>query len=77
MIRQAHERPEAMEEGVLIMSGLEKENVVKSINIVTSQNVTKREIKLVNDYNVNNVSKKVVRIIFSYTSFVNRVTWQK
>ncbi len=77
MIRQAHERPESMEEGVLIMSGLEKEDVVKSINIVTSKNSKNREIKLVNDYNVNNVSKKVVRIIFSYTSFVNRVIWQK
>ena len=77
MIRQAHERPEAMEEGTLIMSGLEKENVINSINIVTTQNTKKREIKLVSDYNVNNVSKKVVRIIFSYTSFVNRVVWQK
>ena len=77
MIRQAHERPEGMEEGVLIMSGLEKENVVSSIDIVTSQHSKKREIKFVNDYDVDNLSKKVVRIIFSYTSYVNRVVWKK
>ncbi len=77
MIRHAHERPEGMEEGVLIMSGLEKKNVAKSIDIVTSQHSKKRSFKLVKDYDVDNVSKKVARIIFSYTDFVNRVVWQK
>ena len=77
MIRQAHERPEGMEEGVLIMSGLNKENIFKSINIVTNQKNRKRIFNIVKDYEVNNVSKKVVRIIFSYKDYVNRVIWHK
>ena len=77
-IRQAHERPEGMDEGILIMCGLKAERVVQSIDVVTSQHSrTDRQFKLVDDYNVENVSKKVVRIILSYTDYVNRVTWHK
>ncbi len=77
MIRQAHERPEGMEEGILIMSGIDKINTCKSIEIVVSQKIKKRTIKIVNDYDVENVSKKVIRIIFSYTDFVNRNIWKR
>ena len=77
-IRQAHERPEGMDEGTLIMAGLEEETVIYAIDIVTSQD---REgtsgFRMVSDYDVDNVSKKVVRIIVSYVDYVNRTVWSK
>lgn len=75
-IRESHERPEGMDEGVLIMSGLESEDVVKSIAIVTDskERLTGR---LVSDYNIDNVSEKIVRIIMSYTGYINRTVWHK
>lgn len=77
-IRQAHERPEGMDEGTLIMSGLQGKRVIESINIVTQHHSkTDRNIKLVKDYNVDNVSKKVLRIILSYTDYINRTVWKK
>ncbi|MFQ6007061.1 MAG: UDP-N-acetyl glucosamine 2-epimerase, partial [Woeseia sp.] len=77
-IRDAHERPEGMDEGTLIMSGLRAERVLQSIEIVTSQHSnSKRQFKLVKDYDTESVSKKVVRIILSYTDYVNRVVWHK
>jgi UDP-N-acetylglucosamine 2-epimerase len=77
-IRQAHERPEGMDEGTLIMSGLKKERILESINIVVSQFSTeKRVTKIVNDYNVDNFSLKIVRVIISYIDFVNRTVWKK
>ena len=77
-IRQAHERPEGMDEGTLIMSGLNKDRVVEAIEVVTKQhNPKKRPMKIVADYNVDNVSKKVLRIILSYTDYVNRTVWHK
>ncbi|UCF14592.1 MAG: UDP-N-acetylglucosamine 2-epimerase (non-hydrolyzing) [Phycisphaerales bacterium] len=77
-IRQAHERPEGMDEGVLIMCGLKKDRVVEAVKIVTDQ-VTgnKRLFRMVSDYRSKNVSEKVVRIIPSYTDYVNRIVWQK
>ena len=78
MIRQAHERPEGMDEGTLIMSGLKKESVIKAIDIVTSQfQENDRCTRIINDYDVDNVSLKVVRIIFSYTDYINRTVWHK
>jgi len=78
MIRQAHERPEGMDEGTLIMAGLKKDSVLNAIGIVTAQ---ERDcpwgIRTVSDYMVDNVSKKVVRIIFSYIDYVNRTVWSK
>ena len=71
-VRQAHERPEGMDEGVLIMTGLDKQTILDSIKIVTS-----RRMSQVKDYEVDNVSQKVVRIIMSYTSYVNTVVWKK
>lgn len=75
-IRQAHERPEGMDEGVLIMSGLKAERVLHSIEIVTSQQAGKeRQFRIVEDYDTENVSKKVLRIIMSYIDYVNRTVW--
>jgi UDP-N-acetylglucosamine 2-epimerase (non-hydrolysing) len=75
-IRQAHERPEGMDEGTLIMSGLTSENIVASIEIVTSQTID-GSMHIVQDYDTNNVSKKVVRIIVSYIDYINRTVWKK
>ena len=77
-IRQAHERPEGMDEGTLIMCGLKPQRVMESIEIVTA-NYSKidRHFKLVQDYDTDNVSKKVIRIIMSYTDYVNRTVWHK
>jgi len=77
-IRQAHERPEGMDEGTLIMSGLKSDLVLQAINVVTSQHGYKnRKFKLVNDYDVDNFSLKVIRILFSYVDYVNRTVWKK
>jgi UDP-N-acetylglucosamine 2-epimerase (non-hydrolysing) len=77
-IRQAHERPEGMDEGVLVMCGLKSDRVVESIEVVTSQySRANRRFKLVDDYDTENVSGKVVRIILSYVDYVNRVVWHK
>ena len=76
-IRQAHERPEGMDEGTLIMSGLKKHRIIESIRVVSSQNRIKRDIKLVSDYDVENVSQKILRIILSYTDFINRTVWNR
>lgn len=76
-IRNSHERPEGMDEGTLIMSGLIPENVLKAIEVVTSQfEENNNVIKIIGDYNVDNVSKKVVRIILSYVDYVNREIWK-
>jgi UDP-N-acetylglucosamine 2-epimerase (non-hydrolysing) len=77
-IRQAHERPEGMDEGTLIMCGLEAQQVLDSIEVVTShQTGQKRVFRLVQDYDTDAVSKKVLRIIMSYTAYVNRTVWEK
>lgn len=77
-IRQAHERPEGMDEGTLIMSGLKKDLIIDSINVITSQfKENEGFIERVKDYDTNNVSKKVVRIILSYTDYINRTVWNK
>ena len=77
-IREAHERPEAMEEASVMMVGVHKENIFRGIEEVISQQIgNQRDFNLVSDYSYPNVSSKVVRIILSYTSYVNRVVWQK
>jgi UDP-N-acetyl-L-fucosamine synthase len=77
-LREAHERPEGMEEGVVIMTGLGGERIMQSLAILESQpRGDKRLIGLVYDYSKPNVSDKVVRIIHSYTDYVNRVIWKK
>ena len=77
-IRQAHERPEGMDEGTLIMCGLKADGVINAIEIVTQQwSADRNAIKVVSDYSVDNVSKKVVRIIISYIDYINRTVWKK
>jgi len=76
-LRQAHERPEGMDEGLLIMSDLTPEKVLQSVEIVLSQHGERGErIKQVEDYNGGNVSLKVSRIIQSYTDYINRTVWR-
>ena len=77
-IREAHERPEAMEEAAVMMVGLHSQNIIRGVEEVMSQNTAgQRNYNLVSDYSKPNVSSKVVRIILSYTSYINRVVWQK
>jgi len=77
-IRQAHERPEGMDEGTLIMSGLKSADVINAIEIVTKQwQEDEDAIRIVNDYDLDNVSKKVVRIIISYIDYINRTVWKQ
>ena len=72
-IRQAHERPEAMEEASVMMAGLEKERILQGLEILETQETD--TLTLVKDYGMPNVSDKVLRIILSYTHYVNRVVW--
>ena len=77
-IRQAHERPEGMDEASVIMTGLNKERILNSIDVVTThfaENVD--TIHSIPDYAADNVSKKVLRIILSYTDYINRTVWHK
>jgi UDP-N-acetyl-L-fucosamine synthase len=77
-IREAHERPEAMEETSVMMVGVHAENILRGVEEVMSQHIgSHRNFNLVSDYSNSNVSSKVIRIILSYTSYVNRVVWQK
>jgi len=77
-IREAHERPEAMEEASVMMVGLNKERILQALTVLESQNNGEtRLLRPVNDYSMPNVSDKIVRIILSYTDYVNRVVWNK
>ena len=77
-IRQAHERPEGMEEGSVIMVGLSWPRIKEALSAIEKQpRGDNRLLKIVEDYNVPNVSEKVIRIIMSYTDYVNRVVWKK
>ncbi|PJZ61796.1 non-hydrolyzing UDP-N-acetylglucosamine 2-epimerase [Leptospira adleri] len=77
-IRNAHERPEGMDVGTLIMSGLLKDRILDSIRIVINQRKTEGGKKRpVEDYQVGPVSKKIVSIVQSYTDYVNRTVWRK
>ena len=74
-IRQAHERPEAMEETSVMMVGLKKERILQGLEVLETQDP--ELLRLVADYSMPNVSEKVLRIILSYTDYVNRVVWGK
>ena len=77
-LRETHERQEGMEEGAVMMVGLEEERVIEGLDILKNQpKGEKRLINRVNDYSVPNVSEKVLRIIYSYTDYVNKFVWKK
>jgi UDP-N-acetylglucosamine 2-epimerase (non-hydrolysing) len=77
-VRQAHERPEGMDEASVIMTGLKKETILNAIDVVASHYKEGEDtIHSIGDYSSDNVSKKVVRIILSYTDYINRTVWHK
>jgi UDP-N-acetylglucosamine 2-epimerase (non-hydrolysing) len=92
-IREAHERPEAMEEATVMMVGLEPERILQGLQQLEKQDIRSRSrteitpditrhsslvaLRPVDDYSMPNVSEKVVRIILSYTDYINRVVWNK
>lgn len=73
-IREAHERPEAMEEAAVMMVGLKRERILQALTFLDHQD--NKTIRYVEDYSMENVSEKVVRIIIGYVDYVNRVVWQ-
>jgi len=73
-VRQAHERPEGMDEATIIMSNLDKESVLNAINVVTEQGI---RMDVVADYNNDILAAKIIRIILSYTGYINRTVWKK
>ena len=77
-LRESHERPEAIEESSVVITGLNKKRIIQGIQVLQSQDKGElRNINIVADYNIGNVSLKVERIILSYIDYVNRVVWQK
>lgn len=77
-LREAHERPEGMEEAAVMMVGMEVERIQQALAVLRTQpRGIERNLRLVADYDIPNVSEKVVRIVHSYTDYVNRVVWKK
>lgn len=77
-LREAHERPEGMEEAAVMMTGLEVDRILQGLAILADQQRgEQRSLRLVADYSMPNVSDKVVRIVHSYTDYINRVVWKK
>jgi UDP-N-acetylglucosamine 2-epimerase (non-hydrolysing) len=77
-IRDAHERPEGMDEGTLVMSGLKKERVLEAIQVVMSQHAAGGpRMRVVGDYQTGPVSKQVTRVVLSYVDYINRTVWGK
>lgn len=77
-IRNAHERPEGMDVGTLIMSGLKKEHVLDAVRVIIAQHdKTRRVMQPVEDYEAGAVSKQMLRVVLSYVDYVNRTVWSK
>lgn len=77
-IRNAHERPEGMDEGILIMSGLKKERVLDAVRVVIEQKAAQPSVApVVKDYENPHVARQVLRVVLSYTDYINRTVWSK
>jgi UDP-N-acetylglucosamine 2-epimerase (non-hydrolysing) len=77
-IRNTHERPEGVDEGTLIMSGLQKERVLEAVKVVISQHDRERRVfSVVKDYQARSVSKQITRVVLGYMDYVNRTVWHK
>jgi UDP-N-acetylglucosamine 2-epimerase (non-hydrolysing) len=77
-IRNAHERPEGMDVGTVIMSGLKRERVLDAVKVITDQYQDGiRVLPPVEDYEAGAVSKKILRVVLSYTDYINRTVWSK
>ena len=77
-LRNTHERPEGMDVGTLVMSGLKSERVMEAVSLVTAQHSQRKVIfQTVSDYKTGPVSKKILRIVLSYTDYINRTVWQR
>jgi len=76
-IREAHERPEAMEEAAVMMTGLNPERIIQCLMQLETEQSSQVGFRTAHDYTMPNVSDKVVRIILSYTDYINRVVWKK
>ena len=76
-IRYAHERPEGMDEGTLIMSGLKSQEVLEAVEVVCEQYSSGGAMRPVADYAAPEVSRKIVRLVLSYTGYVNRTVWRE
>lgn len=77
-IRNAHERPEGMDEGILIMSGLKKARVLDAVRVVIAQKTENLNVApVVKDYENSHVARQVLRVVLSYTDYINRTVWSK
>jgi UDP-N-acetylglucosamine 2-epimerase (non-hydrolysing) len=76
-IRDAHERPEGMDVGTLVMSVIDKKRILNAVKLVTSHHDENRSFRVADDYQADNVSKQVVRIVLSYVDYINRTVWHK
>ena len=76
-IRYAHERPEGMDEGILVMSGLKPQEVLEAVQVVCAQHAERGPMGPVGDYEAPNVSAKIVRVVLSYIGYVNRTVWRQ
>ncbi len=77
-VRNAHERPEGMDVGTLIMAGLKADRVLDAVRVIVSQHDrTRRVVEPVKDYEAVSVSKQILRVVLSYTDYVNRTVWRK
>ena len=76
-LRESHERPEAMEEAVVIMTGINQDRVIQSLDILSNQKRgEERTLQIVNEYKNVNVSEKIIRVILSYTDYIKREIWK-
>ena len=77
-IREAHERPEAMEESAVMMTVVNCDRIIQALEVLNSQKIDEiRSLKLVQDYNVDNVSEKILRVILSYTDYIKKNIWRE